>query len=192
MSKENTEKIRLEQDARIALLSYYSSECRTHGEYLIAMALLFIGTSELYYRLQTSLITNIIFSGILSLIFTGIVYLVGRILYWRHLTSKVIFVPYDQVEGRTLLFRLEKACGKYLRREDPFKEYRKKDPQRYSEKFASKFYTLRWNWLFRIWIIFWIIGFHLVNPYNLLLAFIPYLFILEFILVFYYLEKSSR
>lgn len=114
--------LRDEQDARTALLRYYSSECVAHGAYILTIALGIYGLFEVLPNLSTVQIKNVIMSLGLSAFFALGITIVGRLFFWGYLASAVLRVkPSQKVileEGTTvtLLDRLHKACSEYVKK----------------------------------------------------------------------------
>ncbi|NIR86746.1 hypothetical protein GWO13_03920 [Candidatus Bathyarchaeota archaeon] len=119
------------QDARIALLKYYSSECMTHGAYSIALAVGFFGLVE-----ATSLVANVDFFSLsqeLAVVLVALMWsffivffirILGRTIYWGHLTTAILNVkPKEESEVEfeaerttvTFIQRLHMACFEYVR-----------------------------------------------------------------------------
>jgi len=123
------------QDARMALLKYYSSECVAHGAYLVAMAVGFFGLVEatlVILKSETSvdflpftpeLVGGIVASLILSIFIVLIICILGRTFFWGYLTTAILNVkPKKESEvecesGRTtvtFIQRLHVACVDYV------------------------------------------------------------------------------
>ncbi|KPV63586.1 MAG: hypothetical protein AOA66_0718 [Candidatus Bathyarchaeota archaeon BA2] len=118
------------QDARMALLSYYSSECIAHGAYLVALAVGFLGLVEatphilefatrvfsptLPEELARRIILGLMASGFIVLV----IYVLGRAVFWGYLRSAILNVKPKEgsrVEfkpGTTVTFmqQLHEAC----------------------------------------------------------------------------------
>lgn len=120
------------QDARIALLKYYSSECVAHGAYLIALAVGFFGLVEVvslltsvdFFSVTPELAGGIVASLMLSVFSVLIIHILGRTFYWGHLTTAVLNVkPKEESEVEfeakrttvTFIQRLHVACVDYVR-----------------------------------------------------------------------------
>lgn len=120
------------QDARIALLKYYSSECVAHGAYLIALAVGFFGLVEVvslltsvdFFFVTPELAGGIVASLMLSVFSVLIICILGRTFYWGHLTTAVLNVkPKEESEVEfeakrttvTFIQRLHVACVDYVR-----------------------------------------------------------------------------
>ena len=125
------------QDARVALLRYYSSECVAHGAYLVALAVAFLGFVE-FAPHMLEFVTGVVFStlferfvivAILGLVASGFVvlfvYVLGRIVVWGYLRSAILGVmpkdgnrvAYDPERTRvTFLLQLHEGCLDYVRR----------------------------------------------------------------------------
>ena len=120
------------QDARIALLKYYSSECVAHGAYLIALAVGFFGlvqvasllTSVDFLLFTPELAGGIVASLMLSIFIVLIIYILGRTFFWGYLRTVVLNVkPKEESEVEfeakrttvTFIQRLHVACVDYVR-----------------------------------------------------------------------------
>jgi len=113
------------QDARIALLKYYSSECVAHGVYLIAISLGFLSLTEIDSIPFTSeLVRSIVASLLLSLFIVLLVYTLGRTFFWSYLRTTILSVkPKEEnavkyeVDKTTVTFvqRLHLACVDYVK-----------------------------------------------------------------------------
>lgn len=151
------------QDARIALLKYYSSECTTHGAYLVALAVGFFGLVEatpLILKFVTSidflssapeLAGGIIASLILSVFIVLIIYILGRTFFWGYLTTAILNVkPKEESEVEceaerttvTFIQRLHVACVDYVREK---------------HRWSATFHTLRISTLTLIWFYLFVI-----------------------------------
>jgi hypothetical protein len=128
--------IKDKQDARKALLSYYSSECIAHGAYLVALAIGFLGlveasphilefaTSVVSPTLPEELVRRIILGLMASGFIVLVVYVLGRAVVWGYLTSAILNVkPKEEREmgvepGTTLTFmqQLHDACLDYVKK----------------------------------------------------------------------------
>jgi len=138
------------QDARIALLGYYSSECMTHSAYLVAIAIGLFGlveatplilgfaTSVGFLSSTPELTTSIIASLILSVFIVLIIYILGRTFFWGYLTTAILNVKAKEeseveceAERTTVTFiqRLHLACVDYVREKHrwsaPFNTWKK-------------------------------------------------------------------
>jgi len=158
------------QNARIALLKYYSSECMTHGAYLVAIAIGFFGLVEatpLILNFVTSvdflssapeLASSIIVYLMWSVFIFFFIYNFGRTFYWGYLTTAALNVkPKEESEvecesGRitvTFILRLHLACVDYVREEHrwsaPFNTWRKST------------WALIWFYLFVVFTIIFIV-----------------------------------
>jgi len=92
------------QDARMALLRYYSSECVAHGAYLAALAVGFFGLAQatphilefatgiVFPTLPEGLVESFILSLTLATFILFFIYVLGRTVFWRHLASAVLVV----------------------------------------------------------------------------------------------------
>jgi len=123
------------QDARIALLKYYSSECVTHGAYVLALAVGFVGFVEaipLILKFETSidfpfspeLVIGIVVSLLLSTFIVLMIYILGRTFFLGYLTTSILSVkPKEESEVEceaerttvTFIQRLHLACVDYVR-----------------------------------------------------------------------------
>jgi hypothetical protein len=124
------------QDARMALLSYYSSEGIAHGAYLVALAVGFLGfveagphilgfaTSVLSPTLPEEFVRRIILGLMASGFIVLVVYVLGRTVIWGYLRSAVLNVKPkegDEVkleQGTTATFmqQLHEACLDYVKK----------------------------------------------------------------------------
>jgi hypothetical protein len=119
------------QDARIALLKYYSSECVAHGAYLIALSVGFFGvvqvvsllTSVDFFSVTPELVGGIMANLMLSIFIVLFIRIFGRIFYWGHLTAAALNVkPKEESEVEfeakittvTFIQRLHVACVDYV------------------------------------------------------------------------------
>lgn len=126
------------QDARIALLKHYSSECVAHGAYLVAIAVGFFGlveatlvilkseTSVNFLPFTPELARSIVFSLMWSVFIILFIRILIRTLYWGYLTTAILNVkPKKESEveyesGRTtvtFIQRLHVACVDYVSEE---------------------------------------------------------------------------
>jgi len=124
------------QDARIALLRYYSSECVAHGAYLVALAVGFFGLVEVapliiefvasvdFLFFTPELAGGILASLMLSIFIVLIIYILGRTFFWGYLTTVILKVkPKEESEveiesdgtAATFIQRLHLACIDYMR-----------------------------------------------------------------------------
>jgi len=133
--------VRDKQDARIALLRYYSSEYIAHGAYLVALAVAFFGFVE-FTPFILEFVTKIVFPSFseelvtattLSLMASGFVvlfvYVLGRIIVWGYLRSAILSVkPKEGEEVRydaervsvTFLLQLHEGCVGYVKEKHGF------------------------------------------------------------------------
>ena len=123
------------QDARMALLRRYSSECIAHGVYLVALAVGFFGlveatphilkfaTSVAFPTLSEELVSSTILSLMVSVFIVLVVYVLGRTIFWGYLTSAILDVKpkggsgVKSEPGRTtvtFLRQLHEACLDYV------------------------------------------------------------------------------
>lgn len=145
------------QDARIALLRYYSFQCVAHGAYLVAIAvglfslvqltpsILEFAASVTLLPVPSEIVTSILFSLILSGFVVAIAYVIGRTFFWGHLATSILHVkPKEESEVEresdkttiTFLQQLHLACLDYVKEK---------------HKWSAQFYTLRRNGLALIW-----------------------------------------
>jgi len=124
------------QDARIALLKYYSSECVAHGAYLVALAVGFFGlvettsfilkfaTSVDFLPLSPKLAGYIVVNLMWSFFIVLIIRILGRTFYWGYLATAILSVkPKEESEVEceserttvTFIQRLHVACVDYTR-----------------------------------------------------------------------------
>lgn len=123
------------QDARTALLSYYSSECIAHGAYLVALAVGFLGlveaaphilefaTSVVSPTLPEELVRRIMLGLMASVFIVLVIYVLGRAVVWGYLRSAIVNVKpkgESKVEfepGTTVTFmqQLHEACFDYVK-----------------------------------------------------------------------------
>ncbi len=142
------------QDARTALLKYYSSKCVAHGAYLVAIAVAFYGFVKfipfildltvlpLTPELTKSIMVSLTLSGLIVLT----VYVLGRTFFWSHLTTAILNVKpkeKNQVEYEsertnvTFFQQLHIACFDYVE---------------HKHKISAKIYKLGSGYLALIWI----------------------------------------
>ena len=148
-----------EQDARIALLRYYSSECVTHGTYILTIAVLIFTSLEVYTRitLLNETATNLVFSFILSFLFTMGFYLLMRLILWGYLITPLMWIKpltYEKAAEKlkcvqdkasvNLMIRLHLACGEFVKR---------------AHKTVSKYAHPRHEWLVLFVICFFVFAF---------------------------------
>ena len=127
--------VRDKQDARVALLSYYSSECIAHGAYLVALAVGFLGLVEAApYILEfaVGVFSPVLPGGfvgrvVLGLVVSGfvvlVVYVFCRVVVWGYLRSAIVNVRPKgggEVESGpgtivTFMQQLHGACLDYVR-----------------------------------------------------------------------------
>lgn len=151
------------QDARIALLRYYSSECIAHGAYLLALTVASLGFVK-FTPLILDFVTNVIFptsseefvtATTLSLTAGGFtvlfVYVLGRTIFWNYLRSAILRVKpkgeggvvYDPERATvTFLLQLHEGCVGYVKKKHGF---------------WGQFYGLRARHLALIWIDLFIV-----------------------------------
>ncbi len=141
------------QDARIALLKYYSSECVAHGAYLVAIAVGFFAFVEVtppktgvdFLPFTSAPARGIIASLVLSVFIILFIYVLGRTFFWGYLTMTILSVrPKGESEVKfeaertnvTFIQRLHVACIDYLKEK---------------HKWSAVFYSLRISTLALIW-----------------------------------------
>ena len=151
------------QDARTALLRYYSSECIAHGAYLVALAVAFLGFVE-FTPLILESVTRVVFptfseevvtATTLSLIAGGFivlfVYVLGRIIVWGYLRSTILGVKPKGENGvthdpetttTTFLLQLHEGCVGYVKKK---------------HRFWGQFHGLRARHLALIWLDLFIV-----------------------------------
>ena len=156
------------QDARIALLSHYSSECIAHSIYLLALTIALLSFVEFTPHILEPLTTSQKFvrSTLLSLmasVFTALfVYLLGQIILWSYLRSAILCVKpkggnevtYNPEETTaTFLLQLHEGCLDYVKKK---------------HEIWARFYELKTKHLALIWfnlfIIFLIVSLLLLYP----------------------------
>ena len=146
------------QDARMALLKYYSSKCIAHGAYLTAIAVAFYGFIKsipfildptiniIILPLTTEIMKSITISLTLSGFIVLTVYILGRTFFWSHLTTAILNVkPKEKNEVKcepeqttvTFLQQLHIACFDYVE---------------HKHKISAKIYKLELGYLTLIWI----------------------------------------
>jgi len=140
------------QDARIALLKYYSSECVAHGAYLIAISLGFLSLTEIDSIPFTSeLVRSIAASLLLSLFTVLLVYTLGRTFFWSYLRTTILSVkPKDEnavkyeADKTTVTFvqRLHLACVDYVKEK---------------HRWSATVYTLKNSSLALVWFYLFVI-----------------------------------
>jgi len=156
------------QDARMALLSHYSSECVAHSIYLLALTIALLSFVEFIPHILEHLTMSQKFvrGTLLSLmasIFTALyVYLLSRIIFWSYLRSAILGVKPKEGNGvtydperttATFLLQLHEGCLDYVKKK---------------HKIWARFYGLKTKHLALIWfdlfIIFLIISLLLLYP----------------------------
>jgi len=145
------------QDARMALLRYYSSECMAHGAYLVALAVTFLGfveftphilefvTGVVFPTFSEEFVTDVILSLMASGFIVLFVYVLGRIVVWGYLRSAILgvrpkggnAVAYDPERTMTFLLQLHEGCLGYVKKKHGF---------------WTQFYGLRARHLAFIWV----------------------------------------
>jgi hypothetical protein len=124
------------QDARMALLSYYSSECIAHGAYLVALAIGFLGfveasprilgfaTSVLSPTLPEELVRRIVLGLMASGFIVLVIYILGEAAVWGYLRSAILNVKpkeggemkLEQGTTATFMQQLHEACLDYVKK----------------------------------------------------------------------------
>jgi len=146
------------QDARTALLKYYSAKCVAHGAYLVAIAVALYGfvkfipfipdstTNITVLPLTPELMKSIVVSLTLSGFIVLIVYVLGRTFFWSYLTTAILNVkPKEKSEVDheserttvTFLQQLHIACFDYVENK---------------HRISAKIYKLGSGYLALIWI----------------------------------------
>jgi len=145
------------QDARMALLSYYSSECIAHGAYLVALAVGFLGLVEAtphILEFATSVVSptlseEFVIRLILGLMASGfivlVVYVLGRAVVLGYLRSAILNVKPKEGSGVefepgttvTFMQQLHEACLDYVKGKHGI---------------WTKFYELKVGYLALIWL----------------------------------------
>jgi len=141
------------QDARAALLKYYSSETIAHGAYLISLAVGFFGFMQLLPLFEPieALQRALLLGFFLSIFFGLVVHILGRTFFWGYLSSEVLWttplkeseIKVEEGTGATLHVRLHQACSCRVR-------------QKY--KVWGQFYTIR-LWELELWVILFVLSF---------------------------------
>ncbi len=138
-------------NARAALLKYYSSQCVAHGAYIIGIAiglLAFIWALPHFWSVE--IFSRVVLLGLVSsILLTLAIHIVGRTYFWSYLASVVLHVvPKKEGEIRieegtaaTSLLLLHQACFEHVRRK---------------HKIAGAFYTAR-MWEIELWLVFFIV-----------------------------------
>jgi len=145
------------QDARMALLSYYSSECIAHGAYLVALAIGFLGlveatphilefaTSVFSPTLPEEFVRRIILGLMASGFIVLVIYVLVRAVVWGYLRSAIVKVKpkggngvkFEPGTTVTFMQQLHEACLDYVKREHGV---------------WTKFYGLKARYLAFIWL----------------------------------------
>jgi hypothetical protein len=145
------------QDARIALLRYYSSECVAHSAYLIALAITLLAFVELtpyilefatnfvFPTLPKESVTIIILSLVASSFIISFVYVLGRTIVWSYMRSAILGVKPKETEVTydpdrttlTFLLQLHEGCLDYVKKKHGF---------------WRRFYGLRTRHLALVWV----------------------------------------
>jgi len=142
------EQVRLEQEARISLLEYYSSRCTAHGTNILTISIVFFTYMQTMFSLFSfsslgRVLNSLFISGFLTLTFYQIV----RLLWWARLTQIVLLkTPPEGVDP--LLYRLDNACQKGLKNE--------KENKRFFDVCIAALNEYR-KWIFVVfWITLWV------------------------------------
>lgn len=153
-----------EQNARIALLRYYSSNCRAHGTYILTVAIAIFTSLEVYTRIiiLNETLKNFAFSFILSVLLTIGSYWLVRLFFWGYLATPIMWVKPLKYEDTTknlkcvldktninTVIRLHLACSEYV-----------KD----THETLSKFSKLRYEWLL-LFGFYFLFSFFFVLPF---------------------------
>jgi hypothetical protein len=141
----------------MALLSHYSSECITHGAYLVALAVAFLGLVETSPHilefaasvfspaLPEELARRIVLSLMTSIFTVLVVYVLGQAVVWSYLRSAIINVKPKEGNGvkfepgttATFMQQLHEACLDYVKKKHGI---------------WTKFHGLRTRYLALIWL----------------------------------------
>jgi len=78
------------QDARIALLRYFNSQCMMHAGYFVSILVGLVITISAFERFFATPHTFVIFVGCLMVLTFGCVYSMVGVFYWGYLASHVI------------------------------------------------------------------------------------------------------
>jgi len=142
-------------NARAALLKYYSSECMAHGTYIITVAIgLFGFVQVLPVIMPLEILQRVVLLGLISSILATLtVHILGRALFWGYLASEILrVVPKKESEIKseegttaTSLQLLHQACAEHVRRK---------------HRIIGEFHRAR-IWEIELWLIFFI-GFSLI------------------------------
>jgi len=142
-------------NARAALLKYYSSECMVHGTYIITIAIgLFGFVQVLPFIMPLEILKRVVLLGLISSILATLtIHILGRTFLWGYLASEILrVVPKKEseiktAEGTTVtsLQLLHQACTEYVRRR---------------HRIIGEFSSAR-IWEIELWFIFFI-GFSLI------------------------------
>ena len=137
-----------DQNVRLALLKYYSSECLAHSTYIISLTIAFAATCSFLFPLIGSLdflqkwFVYFVIWAILEAFAFIMLYMVGRTFWWGYLVTGLLKVKpkakkdIKLEEGTiiTLLGQIHEACADYV------KDTAKK---RVGMKFAKHFSSFR-------------------------------------------------
>lgn len=124
------------QAARMALLSYYSSECIAHGAYIVALTIGFLGlveatphilefaTSVVSPTLPEELVRRIVLGLIASGFIVLVVYVLGKAVVWGYLRSAILNVKpkeggemkLEQGTTATFMQQLHESCLDYVKK----------------------------------------------------------------------------
>jgi hypothetical protein len=113
MTTKRPEDIRLEQEARISLLQYYSSKCTSKATSILTIVVAFLAyveatqntwkTLDLFWR-------SIVDSLVISIFFTLAHHQIARLFIWGRLTHYALSTSPIVALDKTLLKRLDEAC----------------------------------------------------------------------------------
>jgi len=124
------------QDARMALLSYYSVECVAHSAYLLALAVTFLAfveftpkilelvTGPVFPTLIEEFVTAAILSLVASVFIVLVVYVLGLTIVWSYIKSAILSVkPKESAvtsdpekTSVTFLLQLHEGCLDYVKK----------------------------------------------------------------------------
>jgi hypothetical protein len=138
------------QDARIALLKHYSSECITHSIYLLTLTITFLSFVEVTPHLGSStllekLVTATTLSLVTSILTSLTAYILGRTIVFSYLKSTILSAkPKNENEiihdsnktTITFLLQLHEGCLDYVKKK---------------HEFWGRFYSLKTQHLMPIW-----------------------------------------
>lgn len=145
------------QDARMALLSYYSSERIAHSVYLLALTIAFLSfveftphilkvTSIVFPTFSERLVTVVILSLMASVFIVLVVYILGRTIVWNYLRLAILGVKPKDGSGvaydperttLTFLLQLHEGCLDYVKKKHGV---------------WARFYGLKGRYLVFVWV----------------------------------------